>query len=127
MFPMGTQTEVNNGFMDALPSYYDASVVDAELYARMANFQALDAVRRDIVRQDRAAIEKVISGLKFTETPNPVAAVMLFGTKTYDVASRGNANGFAPNGADTNGNLSAAGDVWLNRDGSKYEFAILLK
>ena len=118
----GTPTEITYAFMDQLPAYYTPEL-QQQLYFDLSTFSALDSAHRDLARQEFAQLSNAIPGLRFTEVSDPNAAVTLVGTFGYDASARGDAMGYVPNGADTLGNLNAAGDVWFNLSSEKYDIS----
>lgn len=119
----GTPTEITYGFMDAAPAYCQQPDITNFSVEDYATFTPLDTSHRDIVRQVFTEIENTISSLRFREVSDPHAAVIMVGAFAYDVNARGDANGYAPNGVDTAGNLDASGDVWFNLNSRKYDIS----
>ena len=119
----GTPTEITYGFMNALPAYYTPLMIQQYFYGDSSPLTTLDSAHRDLVRQEFAQLSNAIPGLRFTEVSDPNAAVILVGTRTYDVAAAGDAMGYAPNGASTAGDLNASGDVWFNLNSEKYDLS----
>lgn len=119
----GTPTEITYGFMNALPAYYTPLMMQQYFQGDSSPLTTLDSAHRDLVRQEFAQLSNAIPGLRFTEVSDPSAAVILVGTRAYNVATLGNAMGYAPNGASTAGDLNASGDIWFNLSSEQYDLS----
>ncbi len=122
----GTPTEITYGFMEVLPSYYASisfeSPGGAGPLSDAGTFSALDSARRDLVRNEFQIVSDTIPGLAFLEVSDASAATILVGAGIWPSTS-GDAQGYAPDGSDTSGNLDAAGDIWFRTDSVKYDIS----
>lgn len=121
--PYGTQTVVPYAFSDALPAQYqgvpDYIVTGGGSYA----YASLDEAHRAIARDEFAILADAVPGLRFFETSDVNAAVITISAYTPGANTSGasDANGYVPNGGDTEGNLRASGDLWFRATSTKYD------
>lgn len=123
--PYGTQTVVSYAFSDVLPAQYQGMPDYVVTGGGSYTYASLDEAHRAIARSEFAILAEAVPGLRFFETSDADAAVITISAYTPGADTLGNsdANGYVPNGADTQGNLRASGDLWFRATSTKYDLS----
>lgn len=127
-FPIGTQTVVPYAFSDTMPAYYqgtpDYMVAGS---AGSYTYASLDEAHRALVRSEFDALSTAVPGLRFFETSDVNAAVVVISAYTpTDPAAVSNtdASGFKPNAAPPGDmHMCISGDIWFRTTSTKYDLS----